>query len=609
MLGTEDHQVLKRAYDGVRAANENLRDVQRGISRLMAAKEVFFPDLSRSTDRVRAAGSQAFGGEDAEEWWNRAHRSGLVASKANIDRELEKLSGSRKNLEDILDALRCCINKISRPLLRGLHILELPDEILNLIFEFVEGLHHDLGYNLRSGGKDIESCRLTCRRFCSIASRMLVRLVRVDHRSSSLSRLEEISRHPIISKGVCAVRVLLHSYDSTLSTHIEDFVLRHTGEVERLVDAFESTRSWELAISEETALEIVRKAREVLAAWCRLTLAPSDADEKDDMHRALLEEAHKKYQRYYEEQESLRKGGKFAQIVGSAIARMPCARRLEFHDSDSESLRGRSLIVPGGDVCGAIYRGMLLQPTAGFDAKAQELEPPLYKVIYEVLDAVRSAGAWLEDIDIKLDLPGGFQLLVSGPETREKLSSAVQQLNNFSFECRAYVKKHDSNDLNEFLKPFLDTLSLKRLKLDVMLDESSAISRVGQAILLRPRQNLTDIVLTGVALDLSDLILFLKNLQPSLSRLYITDVYLLSGTWAEALEALREKSYGTLHLFDPRGAECNVLSYEEFAKVFGTTKDRRFHTNQAERYIRRLTAVNPLHALKAKSDNTVNAAI
>lgn len=50
-------------------------------------------------------------------------------------------------------------------------------------------------------------------------------------------------------------------------------------------------------------------------------------------------------------------------------------------------------------------------------------------------------------------------------------------------------------------------------------------------------------------------------------------VRLLSGIWAEALEVLREKSYDVLRLFDPQGAECDDLPYEELAKVFGTYEE------------------------------------
>lgn len=429
--------------------------------------------------------AQAFG-EDAEEWW--VHRSGLLASKAGVDRELEKLSASRKNLEDTLDALRCCINKISRPFLRGLRILDLPDEILHLIFEFVEDRDDDSEYShKRNGGEDIKRCRLACRRFYGVASRMLVRLVRVDHRVSSLSRLDEISRHPIISKGVCAVRVVLHYYDSMLSTHIEKFIPYRAAELEQQLDVFEDMlSSGDLAdmsdVPDETSCETARKAREVLAAWRRLTPAPSSDGEEDYVYRALLEQAYEKYQHLYEEQESLRKSGKFAQIVGSY------ARKPEFRDSDSETLGGPALTTHRGDVCATIYQ-RIVEPMGGFHAIRQGLEPPPYQVISEVPGAVRSAGVWLEDIDIELLLPGDFQLLVSGPETREKLSPAVQQLRNFSFKCKAYTNEQDSSHPNEFLEPCLDTPSLERLNLDLNVEDAaddSEIGRVDEAITLRP---------------------------------------------------------------------------------------------------------------------------
>ena len=46
-------------------------------------------------------------------------------------------------------------------------------------------------------------------------------------------------------------------------------------------------------------------------------------------------------------------------LAPSAMARMPFARQLKFDDADFMALRGNSLIVPGGDVCGAIYDSKL----------------------------------------------------------------------------------------------------------------------------------------------------------------------------------------------------------------------------------------------------------
>jgi hypothetical protein len=79
-----------------------------------------------------------------------------------------------------------------------LHILNMPHEILIKIFSFFkvepESRH--------APAQDIPNCRLTCRLFCGLSSEFLISAVLVDHRPSSLLRLDEICSHPTISKGV-----------------------------------------------------------------------------------------------------------------------------------------------------------------------------------------------------------------------------------------------------------------------------------------------------------------------------------------------------------------------------------------------------------------------
>jgi hypothetical protein len=53
----------------------------------------------------------------------------------------------------------------------------------------------------------------------------------VDLNQESLTRLEEISRHPTISKGVHAVKIVPHMYNSSF-TEIEHFVSYYAEEFE-----------------------------------------------------------------------------------------------------------------------------------------------------------------------------------------------------------------------------------------------------------------------------------------------------------------------------------------------------------------------------------------
>lgn len=150
-----DSGVLATTCHGLRVANEQLREVNREICRLTVARMMYFPSGSELPDRLldreyEKYKRESFGDCDifVSEWWKRATRNCLLESVGNLDRELEKTKTSRTGFESIQSALRCHIDKLSRPYLRNLSLLDLPDEILLMILERVENLDFDLRFLL-----------------------------------------------------------------------------------------------------------------------------------------------------------------------------------------------------------------------------------------------------------------------------------------------------------------------------------------------------------------------------------------------------------------------------------------------------------------------------
>lgn len=610
----KEYEVFKTAYDGLRTTNEQLQDVEREICRLMAVKMTWFPDSSGSQYRLQQYERHGFGdrGLFESEWREWATRNGLLESVDNLDRELEKVNASKTKFAGVQSALRCCINRLSRPHLRNLSILDLPDEILLNIFEFVEDLNFDSPflYYIHASKKDIKNTRLVCRRFCNVSSQLLIRLVRVSFNEPSLARLEEISRHPTIAKGVRAVRVVLHFYNFSF-TDLDWFISYHADEVEHQVNMFDHAKLWELSnIPEQTASEMVAKGRAVASTLRRLASTDPANDggyfEDDEHHRVPLNDIHRQYLLLFEKQESLIKSGRFSRAVGSAITKMSGARKLDFGDADFESLEERALMIPGGDVWGALYR-LMLQPTTGYHAKTHSLELPSYQCIVNVIDAVRSAGALLNSIDLKLSslgYPGG---LVPAPDIRRVFSSGVRQLKEFTFMYEGSPNEQDADDINEFLSACLDTSSLQKLSLDMRTGEAEAARiDVGQIMGSKSRHKLTDIFLGRVAMDLSKLVLFLERLPQPMSCIHQRDFRLLSGTWKEALDALRKKRSRVVLFSEPQGAECDNMLREDYERIFGEGKCG--YKSEAESYIANwiLLPRNPLQALEEEGFNTAN---
>ncbi|KXX76214.1 hypothetical protein MMYC01_205528 [Madurella mycetomatis] len=602
-----EYEALKTAYDDLRTTNELLQDAEREICRLMTVKMWWFPDQSGPQYSSQQYKRKGFGFRDLFEsrWWDWASENGLLESVDNVDRRLEKANASKMELTGIQDALRCGINELSRPSLRSLSILDLPDEILLQIFEMVEDptpYLPSLCY-FGPGRQDIKSARLVCRRFCHVSSELLVRLVRVSFNEPSLVRLEEISRHPTIAKGVRAIRVVLHFYNFSF-TDFDWFISYYADEVEEQANMFHRVHGL-VNVPEQTASDMIAQARAVTSTLRRLTSTDSvDHGEhlEDGEYRVRLNDIHRQYLLLLDKQESLIKSGRFSRAVSSAIAMMPGTRKLEFRDADFEFTKERALMIPGSDIWGPLYRSML-QPTTGYHVRTYGLEPPSYQCISDTVGAIRSAGVLLSSVDINLSVPGYPGSLVPAPDIRQLFSSGMQQLEEFAFECADNANEEETDEINNFLSACLDSPSLQTLSLGLGDSETEvAKMNLGHIMGSKPRYKLTDITLRQVAMDLAELVLFLKLLPQPMSRIFLSDFRLLSGTWREALDALQKKKPRIVHLREPQGAECDDMPREDYERIFGNGMS--IEESEAEFYIRDpiLLSHNPLQTLDEGSD-------
>jgi hypothetical protein len=117
------------------------------------------------------------------------------------------------------DAIGAQDGAISSPR-KGKNMLDLPNELLRLIFQSVKGVVGDF-YDYDDDDEDqirysgqwaantasIKNIRLTCRRFHANSSHLLIHRIDVSLTEQSLARLEDIVRHSLIGKGVTTVRI------------------------------------------------------------------------------------------------------------------------------------------------------------------------------------------------------------------------------------------------------------------------------------------------------------------------------------------------------------------------------------------------------------------
>lgn len=113
------------------------------------------------------------------------------------------------------------------------------------------------------------------------------------------------------------------------------------------------------------------------------------------------------------------------------------------------------------------------------------------------------------------------------------------------------------------------------------------------------RPELTEISILGRnTISFDELVIFLRGL-PESTVLYLGNVRLRTGTWEEALDALRKEKPHIRMLSEPQGAECVGMSYADYRRIFRGA-DRYGGRSEAEHYFTNPDprASNPLRVLR-----------
>lgn len=420
--------------------------------------------------------------EDACESW--------CSSGKRLDDLVANIWGFMKNLEGERDQVRRTINSRIRSKLRPLKIVDLPDELLLRIFYYArydvyddDELHSgvvDAGQIRSSATDDIKNLRLTCRRFCSTTSHLLLPSLEVDMtNSSSLKRLDEVSRHPTISKGVRVVRVTLNYYSSVQAEDIRIFAEWHGDHWSEAVIDWQRklTRSSVVGIEKQLFENAMAEVPHTMG-WCYQV--PQHALENEsDSHPswALLKRAHDKYRRRYNEWTVMRDGA-FVSAVISAMARMPAATWLDIRDGSKNTSNSNHLdqILPEDVINPDLLYEKILAPVkswAGGIQWASELGQLPFETFHELLLAAQGAGIRVMGLDIFTALPPDMPPLME--EEYTQLRSAVKHLKILRFQPKSIRRPSFWEDTLEeqwqpfvrFLSTMLDSSSLKRIDLEL----------------------------------------------------------------------------------------------------------------------------------------------
>lgn len=540
----------------------------------------------------------------------------------SVDEAFENESINLKNLQTMLEGLRDttrrAINEAVRPSLRPLNILDLPDELLRHIFLHVRGrtsmyklvFHYYLN---RGDVKQVKKLRLTCRRFCTTSSHLLMFYVKVNLTSESLALLDKVSRHPTISKGIRAIKICLgRHFDADFSRELPAFAQHHATKLRN------SINPWRMSIRhgfsrERTTREVLQNAIDRGTRIAKLCdeAAQHGLDETCPEH-VSLGMAQEYYRQNCESQIILQRGP-FAQAIVSAMARMPTATWLSIQDEDTEaiteSVRKYEMINPQDLESLDTLRPKLQAPSFSWSrARYSGLRSPPIDVIPSILLSIGEAGIPLLGLDLEVPLPDNLSSFSTDQVEPSKLQASSQQLKAFAFRPHHAVALPPEATalLTGFLSTILRTSSLQRI--DLCFD--FMYKNTGRPQLTARAPSMAHILLSYTWPSLKELSFngpfCLADLQKVVNHID-KDVELewsgclTDASWAEVLDVLRGCGLRTaITLGDTSGsiagAECVNMSEDEMRLIF---RDLIFErhlepVSRATRYIRGWAAQNPV---------------
>ncbi|KAI1160540.1 hypothetical protein F5B18DRAFT_632153 [Nemania serpens] len=486
-------------------------------------------------------------------------------------------------LEDLRDSTRTIIQDRVRPKIRPLNILDLPDELLIGIFDYVKGRTGIYGlyfFDYPLGDVTaITNTRLTCRRFYETSSHLLVHHIRVDMTRSSLAHLDEVSRHPSVSKGVRAITLHLGPfYDRFLAHDIRAFAAYRASQLRLSIENWENTI--DLQIYGDDPVEVfqgaITKGVILAESWERLAARGIDTNSADHL---MMSSAHQQYIQLYEDLTEI--SASFAQAIASAIKRMPTASWVTIDDQNALEFYkwGRHAFSLPGDVdeADSLLKNLLL-PIGWSGVREHQLAPPPFNLIGELLISLEELQIPLAGLDIATPPP------VPEPPTpmyeQSVLYTAAKSLKAISFRPRTNIWNKYWTErapgewayFTNFLRSLLHANSLQKIDLSFYFmgaDNPPPLLSMAPLLLSYTWPNLKILHFNG-PFHFEELKAVLKPLRQNVQVQW--SGYLMSGEWTGVLEFLRKRKSLKQELGDVNGSiygqECDQMTKSERDFVF-----------------------------------------
>ena len=423
--------------------------------------------------------------------------------------------------------------------------------------------------------------------------------------SQSLVYLNLISQHATYSKIVRTIQINLDCYDEYPAYDADAFVFYMVSNISDYIDEWRHPDIARLLrISDDALTQMLDTLTAIERSWEDYNGEyPDEIPEDGPAHHKLLQRAAHLYRDKYKDQDQLL-GKDYVKSIADAYARMPNARRCEIGNC-VEPCRAHFVTSLSSADDEDILLESLLKPRSRPDVTDYEID-----MIFELPIAISHAGGMLVELDIQFEPPEHFRTCFSIMPTEAKnLAAAVQNLRSLCFHIKTDPTLKpwpdrswdEIRDLGQYLNSVMSTDSLHSVTLDfgsLFNCKRSPPRSSGSMLSLGHLSRLRSLSLNAAPVLLEELQWLIGAMDPPPSALELTWVYLLSGTWAEALDTLRSRSTLDWHVICLRGAECENMSKRELDAIFSKPKGEARSISAADGYIQKRHDLNPLRERK-----------
>ncbi|KAI1324923.1 hypothetical protein F5Y16DRAFT_423471 [Xylariaceae sp. FL0255] len=504
------------------------------------------------------------------------------------------------------------------PLHRPTAITDLPSEILFEIFDHLHSattLYGSYSYDPHSEHIEaIMNARLTCRTMCEVSSRHLLDFISVEPTEESLTRLEQVSQHPIISARIRGVHISFALYRpemTVLSEFENSLAVRLFYEWKQAnyadlkapgVEGFEERRA------------LIAQSRLIENFWTSGDLGSQPYFLKEVQKNTLV--ALKEYQRRYEEQERILNDTNYVRRIAQSLARMSRIKTVMVNDQATHhrcvSQRGQNVWQALGSGTSEIAQRFVIPED--WPGRSPDIPNQVALNLLAALSNVRFQDLrW--DLRVKpLHAPQIYNYPILAD--LQKMSSQLTSVDlTWGNNCDTEKDRMDMKQWTSGLMlAMLGAAPLRSLLLrtsghiyhrEPTMDIAFTPSMLSSVLGCQQHGDFRSLILINAPIDrgvLDNISHLSCQATPDGSdipklHLELDHVYLSTSTsWAEALDVLQGHVDSTSIIRWPNGDMSgldNVQKQEIFGNWYQQSSD---HTTEADSYIRGDPRPNPINA-------------